>query len=231
VNIFDLTAIAQILTHPCDFLHYLDRRSELERSRYFIGEEMDLLALYLSTCFNTGSAEFEAGRAFIVGESDAIDKYFYGREGGMELSRPQVNRTDWWEAILTKLESKRADRWTLAGLSLCNVAPDDQIEFEKNLKRLRTNILIGSVSPETYMTLVNGPIQRRHYLVGTVVPQQSAEERNAQYNALISGAFNSTDADSIVFVGIATEPSDSPYSVIGYAERAAVANQKAGKQR
>lgn len=77
LSLFDLLVVLEILDHPSDVLHYLSRRSELERSRFLVGDELDLLGFYLQTGFNVGPTEFDAEPSGlrVVGLSDAIDTY------------------------------------------------------------------------------------------------------------------------------------------------------------
>ena len=146
LSLFDLMVILEMLDHPSEVLHYLKRRAEIEKGEFLAGEETDLLGFYLRTGFNLGEAEFEPGQLMqIFGLSDAIDTYHYRLEGGLEAEKPRMRRTDWWEQLLTTIESRRVFRWTELGLALCNVAYEEQREFEQAMVNFNSPLEVASV--------------------------------------------------------------------------------------
>jgi len=140
-----------MLEHPSELLHYILRRSQLEGNQFLVGDETDLLGFYLLTGFNLGSAEFdtEMQKMRLIGLSDKIDTYHYILEAGKASEKPRVRRTEWWEALLTTIEDRAGPRWTELGIALCNVAYEEQQEFEQALKSCARQSDLGVDRPKT----------------------------------------------------------------------------------
>jgi hypothetical protein len=75
----DLDIITQILKSPAAFLHYVNRRLALEKTRFAIdADEIDLLGFYLSQGMYFDVADFaETTNLLLNGYSDEIDEYVY----------------------------------------------------------------------------------------------------------------------------------------------------------
>lgn len=215
INILDLEVVVDLLDHPSEVLHYLGRRSEIERHSFLGGDEVDLLGLYLQTGFNLGEHEFTGNyRLEVTGMSDPIDVWQYRLEAGMPAQKPRVQRTAWWERVLTRVEHRQPTRWAELGVTLCNVAPQEQQEFEGALRELRRSIVAGERPGTDLLTFVNGPPQRRDLFVGVIVPDGGPEERRDHYIGSIGVATSAEQMDRAVLVGWTRQPISEPYAVI-----------------
>jgi hypothetical protein len=219
LSLFDLLVVLEILDHPSDVLHYLSRRSELERSRFLVGDELDLLGFYLQTGFNVGPTEFDAEPSGlrVVGLSDAIDTYRYKQEAGMEAEKPRVRRTEWWEQLLSTIESRKGPRWIELGNMICNVAFEDQQKFEEAITELKTDIAEGKRGPNDFVLFENGPKERRDYFIGLIASQDSSEARQRQMDAASRNAMaDREEIERVLVVGWPpTRSSSSPYQTLG----------------
>jgi hypothetical protein len=220
ITVFDLKVILEILEHPSEVIHYFLRRGELEKGEFLSGEEADLLGFYLQTGFNLGEAEFSREhRMQASGLSDPIDVYYYSREAGLEPEKPRVQRTEWWEALLSSVERRALPRWTEIGRSLCNVAHEEQQEFEDAMHELRRSIANGERQPDDFVLFANGPEQRRDYFIGLIVPDNSAE-RAVMMSNTAKQAFGENDTIMRVFViGWSPDPRPGPYATFAVVER------------
>jgi len=221
ISLADLELVVDVLGHPSEVLHYLGRRAEIERQEFLRGDEVDLLGLYLKTGLNLGEKEF-TGEAMVdvTGMSDPIDVWHYRRESGLEAEAPQVERTDWWEAVLSLVEERRVARWTEIGVTLCNVGPPEQAELEAAMNQLRVEITSGK-RPETgFLIFHNGPPQRRDVFVGVIAASANPKERAVQYENAVKGAIGEhPEMKRGVLIAWAPAPIHAPYVALVHFDR------------
>lgn len=212
ISLPDLELIVDLLDHPSEVLHYLYRRTEIEQHTFLMGDEVDLLALYLQTGFNIGEREF-SGRDIldVTGLSDPIDVWHYSREAGIPADKPRSERTRWWEAVISRVEERGGPRWAEIGFTMCNLAPPEQDEFEQALKTLRQDIANGTRAPTDVVVFDNGPPQRRDVFVGLVANSPDASEREKQYQAAAANVASNLDLPRIVMLAWTPKPIDLPY--------------------
>lgn len=222
LTLFDLLVVLEMLDHPSEMLHYFLRRSQLERNQFLVGEETDLLGFYLLTGFNLGSAEFEdeLQRMRLIGLSDAVDTYHYILEAGKDAEKPRMRRTEWWESLLTAIERRAGPRWTELGMALCNVAYDEQLEFEQAFEELRSTIRDARRPASDFVVFANGPPERRDYFIGLVLNQDSRDERRQQIVDVAKQAMAGEKAmDRVIIIGWSPVRQVTPYQILALFER------------
>jgi len=221
ITLFDLQFILDILGHPSEVIHYLSRRAELEKGEFLSGEEADLLGFYLQTGFNLGESEFSGEHQMrTFGLSDAIDVYYYSVEAGMEVDKPKVERIEWWEQLLSTIEDRGLPRWTELGLTLCNVAKEDQEAFREAMLELRRMIVSGERPADDYILFTNGPPQRRDYFVGLIATGNGSSQRSKQMTNVAKQAFAQDDAiDRLTLIGLSAVQTPDPYAVLAVCDR------------
>lgn len=222
INLADLELIVDVLGHPSEVLHYLGRRAEVERRNFLQGDEVDLLGLYLKTGLNLGGREF-AGKDMLdaTGMSDPIDVWHYRREAGLEAEAPRVERSDWWEAVLSRVESRHGPRWPEIGVTLWNVGPPEQAELEAAMGQLRAEIMSGERPATDLLVFHNGPPQRRDIFVGVIATSADRGERAVQYeNAARIVMENNADMKRGIVIAWTPRPIEAPYFALIYFDRA-----------
>lgn len=220
LSLSDLLVVLDILDHPSEVLHYLARRDELDKGEFLTGEETDLLGFYLRTGFNLGEAEFEREHFMTTfGLSDPIDTYFYGLQAGIDAEKPQPRRTDWWEQLLSTVEQRALPRWTEIGISLCNVAYEEQVDFERSLNVLRDDVKTGQRRPDDFVLFINGPERRRDYFIGLITADGSEPRRQQMEGAAKQVMAEEPEISRVLVIGWCLEPKDAPYETLGLFER------------
>lgn len=212
INILDLELVMDLLEHPSEVLHYLGRRAEVERRTFLLGDEVDLLALYLDNGLNLGEAEFSGMQLLdVTGLSDPIDVWHYRREAGTPAEKPRSHRTDWWERVLARVEERAGPRWAEIGVTFCNVAPPEQQEFENAMRELRRAVTAHERPASDYLLFVNGPPQRQDVFVGVVAASADAGLRYEQYESAVAGAVNETENARVILLAWTPVPIEEPY--------------------
>jgi hypothetical protein len=139
----DVETVFETLETQAQRVHYLARRSELEKTMSYRGDELDLFGFYLNNGFNIG--ELELGKTFVnlTMLSKELDPYFVGRADGVAVAKPSLKLTEWWSAILKRLEAAQMEFWTEMAYALLSVAYEEQFGFEKNLGTLAEKVERG----------------------------------------------------------------------------------------
>jgi hypothetical protein len=218
ISLADLELLVDVLDHPSEVLHYLGRRTEVERREFLRGDEVDLLGLYLKTGLNLGEKEFAGEDVLdVTGMSDPIDVWHYRREAGLGAEAPRVERTHWWDSMLSRVESRRGPRWPEIGVTLCNVGPPEQAELEAEMNQLRAEITSGERPASDLLVFHNGPPQRRDVFIGVIATSADADERAVQYKdaARIAMGKNDDMKQGIVIVWT-PRPIVAPYLALIY---------------
>lgn len=216
ISLADLELIFTLLDGTCEKLHYLIRRFQFEETAICLGDEPDLLAFYLNTGFNIGEAEFNGTPLILWGMSQLLDPYFMREWWGGNSPKPRRKLTTWWRDLLDKIEERRIPRWPELGYVLLCLAYDGQMAFEKRFKRMQKKLLATrNIKGEGFITLVNGPAQRRDVIIGLAYRGLSSVERHSRMQALAIGTMDEIKTTRALVIGKDVEDRKHPYSVIG----------------
>jgi hypothetical protein len=129
----------------------------------------------------------------------------------MEADKPKVERIEWWEQLLSTIEDRGLPRWTELGLTLCNVAKEDQEAFREAMLELRRMIVSGERPADDYILFTNGPPQRRDYFVGLFATDSGSSQRSKQMTNVAKQAFARDDAiDRLTLIGLSAVQTPDP---------------------
>jgi hypothetical protein len=147
VSIADLDIVTQFGSSPDVFLHYVQRRLDLQRSeKRLLGDELDVFGLYLDSRLHPSQfweRKTDEGEPFssimFTGGGDRFDLWFQA-EAGIPIERPKIhlNLPNRFAAIIDELRRRDEDsaRWiafALLGLSQETVASiDADLEMLRN---------------------------------------------------------------------------------------------------
>jgi hypothetical protein len=195
----DLLCIVDILTTPLVLLHYLSERSHLQQAYNLLGDELDLLGLYLETGFNLG----EPPKDTVVsadGMSRTIDKYYTSHDAGIILAKPTVKMAPYFKQVVAHLEQVRPDGWTTAGLHLLSAAsPSEQREIETALIKIRKKVRKNFRDPGHINSLqVQPPLSRKARVGFYLFPQELAKESRKTMSRLIENAKQEHGVENVV---------------------------------
>ena len=134
MSLGDLEIALEFFENPFQLVHYLTRRTAFELKHKFIGDELDLLVLYLQTGFSGKTIPDPKHPLFIAGLSQKLDKYFLNSTENPVFEKPKRELSSWWVQILAELEKKSTDRRYEVGCILLDVPDEEQQIFEKRFK-------------------------------------------------------------------------------------------------
>ncbi|WP_066219107.1 hypothetical protein [Formosa haliotis] len=215
ISYTDLEVIFEILSSQSEKIHYLSRRREFEAHVEFNGDEIDLFAFYLDNGFNIGEVEYNDTTHFdFTLKSKELDPYMIGKHRGVEVKKPILKKTKYWQDLLDKIEL-RTKNWLINSFILLNLPEQDQKEYERNLKILKKRILDGKVEKKyNYMLMKVGVERRRYTLAGFPYKDIDKVTRNNLINDIIAEGLEDENSRGVLVIGYDLNYNHYPYSVI-----------------
>ena len=161
-TIGDLWQLRDLIDGEGRRLHFLLRRAELERDHQFIGDELDLLALYLKTGFVVPPAQGpEPVVLGVYGLSDFLRFHQrFGSEGKRKMEPPRLV-TGTWARALERLADRRPPFWTDLTYDLLNIELASQELFLDDIRRLRRKVRRVPYGAEFPLATMQAPKQLR----------------------------------------------------------------------
>jgi len=139
MNLADFETLFDFLEHPVQILHYLERRQEMEESLGYMGDELDLMGLYIQTLFNFEDIDPDAN--LIISEmSSPLDAFYNSRDAGVDIPKPKPIISPLFSGIMGQLEKRHTSRWTEIGVILNRFSPDNQRRLERKIEKLKKNV-------------------------------------------------------------------------------------------
>jgi len=215
INITDLEVILDLLPSTAQKLHYFQRRREIEANVEYIGDEIDLLAWYLDSGFNIGDHEYLHKPYYnLILKSKELDPYIIGTGKGQVVDKPTLRTTNWWKAILERLETAKPDLWLENSFVLLNLGLEGQELFEEMINDLIVKIKKGKTTfRQNWIQVDNNHEERRYVIVGYPYTDELYFERNDMMADIISDE-EKRNTKGMLVIGINIDKGHYPYSVL-----------------
>lgn len=219
MSLTDLELAFELFDTACEKLHYLARRFEFERNAHYMADETDLLAFYIDNGFNIGEAEYDDTPLIIYGISETLDPYFMRVWTGDTVPKPRRRYTKWWHRIINRMEEQPIPRWTEVGYMLLNLSYEEQETFEKQLRRVRRDVINGRFAPAPGGAYVmpSGAEKRRGVVIGLAYKGVAKEKRNDMIAEIALEAFRKEPVGKALVIGLNVERAIEdkyPYGVL-----------------
>jgi hypothetical protein len=217
----DLRAVLQILETRAEKIHYFQRRQVIQTTIDYVGDEMDLLGLYLANGFDVGGMEGGEVHLVITGMSSPIDEFFQARTHGIAKARPRRKLTKWWRDICIQFEQREFDGWTEASTILLDVGYDDQRKLESRFRKVQKNVMRRWQEPSHHSSIMLIPPKSRgDAIVAYAFRDAAANERRNAMESIASQAFEGHHHVSRCLVlGINLDRRRYPYSTLAVFHR------------
>lgn len=141
VTIGDLWLLQELVANEGARLHYLLRRSEIERDTLIIGDELDLIAWYLRSGFvGLDRASISEETISLYGLSELM-RFHLEKTPHYDPRRPMPRRTThFWDRIIDDKEERRPGLWTDVVYDMLNMPLQSQERFLDDIGRMRRRI-------------------------------------------------------------------------------------------
>ncbi len=216
ISIADLMYVVDILDNPLTFLHYLSERLFVQKELNIIGDELDLLGLYLETRFHFGTLEESGSELQVTGMSSQIDQYYISRGEGINIAKPQIKVRPRFRHMIDELCDARPDGWMLAGLNLLNVGDYfDQQKMERSLDKLRRKVRKHRHESGRASVLQIQPIKnRKARLVFYVYPKEDRKGSRSAMERLAFRALEDSESQECCVFGKCIDNWQQPYEAV-----------------
>lgn len=196
-------------------IHYLARRREFEANVEYYADELDLLGFYLENGFNIGDKEFSgAEMLFLTQTRKELDPFFVARAEGIQIAKPELTMTKWWQDILEHLEDKKPRNWLESSYILLSVHHKDQEDLQRSFEGLKKRVRFGQVKNKyNWVGLLTAPTERQFFLAAYPYSSQTKEERNSVLGGIVGGD-KAAAARGAVCIGQDINSIDWPYTVL-----------------
>lgn len=222
LSLADLMIVFEVLDTPSKLVHYFWRRTEWELNVAYLGDELDLLVYYLSEGLLVPRLQQQENcYLMLYGNSDELHRHYMADWGGDENPPPLPRRilTDWWSAILDRVESvgTRA-RWDIACV-LLDLDYRRQEQFEKQFANV-----IRKVQLDGNDCGLNGLVTYADHTesIGAVVAfaYRGLDKSDRDRRALTLAAQAQADSGAVrvVVIGKDVDRIDSPYSFLAFVD-------------
>lgn len=215
INLNDLEVVFEVLESVPQKIHYLQRRKEIEDSLEFIGDEIDLLSMYLENGFNFGKIEKSDSHFLnLVLLSKRIDAYITDSYNGLDHEKPTLKLTKWWRDILNFLEERKPQNWLEKSYILLNMPYDDQEKFEDLFKKQSEDMVNGNLEDKNNNFLIykSSSSYRRFVLIGYNYLDIEKEIRDQVLLNIIES--EKVDTKGIIVIGNNLNKNIYPYSLL-----------------
>lgn len=211
----DLEMVFEFLPHEAEKIHYLSRRREFEAHVDYEGDELDLLAFYLSNGFNIGDDEYKQEISLnLAMSSKELDPYILAAQEGVSVEKPVLAMSKWWNDLLDFTDAGKIKGRIDAQFALLNTTKEDQLKFERELNKLKRQVIRGRLEkPHNFAVFLAGPDRRRYAIVGYPYTTTDIAIRNGVMNDILDNK-DIKESRGAVVIGLNLNSSDYPYSVI-----------------
>ncbi len=150
----------------------------ITNERGFMGDELDLMGLYIGTLFNIGDIDQDIN--FMISEmSSPLDAYYNSKDAGIDIPKPKPKVSSLFSEIMYQLENRQTPRWTEIGVILNRFSPDDQNKLTKMIVRLKKNVSKNwSVLGHKNMAIFSPPKVSSYALCYIVYNNKNADLRD-----------------------------------------------------
>lgn len=148
VSVDDLEAIADVLSNPASFLHYVARREVyLPHPGIQNGDELGFLEEYLRSALRNDPKDFGGYDSVMLdASSKTVDAFENAKGSGAVVAPPRQNIPEEVATLLNKLASDRPKGWLSASLTILNLIPRHQRVLARTLDKIARGVKVPGVT-------------------------------------------------------------------------------------
>ena len=218
MNLANFMTVFDLLEHPVQILHYLMRREVIEANVRYLGDEHDLLGLYLKTLLRIDDVNPD-NQIALVGMSAPLDTYYNSLDANVVLEKPRPAVSPLFGSIFSELEKRGIARWTEVGVALNMFSPDDQNRISKKLTKLEKGVHKNWKIPEYKHSIICIPPKASNYALGYVMFKNgNADEKWDLMKHAACTALDSDHVQTVIVIGRNIDRDDVSYDAIALYE-------------
>jgi hypothetical protein len=213
MGVADLACVLDVLEKPAVVLHYLRLRYRLQKRVTILGDELDCLGSYIAGGLIVPHG-MEHPLLQIVGQSEAVDRYFIGRSAGLDIVKPQRFMPPWFASLLDCLNTQGRPGWSTVALAVLS-GLDEQAaaDIQARMDDLRVTVPLTREKDNHLCCSVWVPMDEHDDpVIYYVFAEQDFDVRYERAESLAAQILEQTGRLRCVLIGRMIEDWDSPYS-------------------
>jgi hypothetical protein len=211
IQLPDLDIVFDLLEPKYQRLHYLTKRCQFEGERNYLGDELNLLGLYLRTGFNP--RHDDGGKLVLMGMSSEIDGYYAAASEGIHRPKPRLAISGWWKDICDTLERKSLARWSEGTYVLLSMTQEEQQNLEWLFRKIIKSVRKNWRREHHKCTAMFIPPKGRCDAVCLYAFRDAAmADRMARMENIAGQVFNRLHISRCVVIGLNIDQEHYPYS-------------------
>lgn len=143
ISLADLEVLIDLLEEPYVRMHYLRQRASTLLAQHLVGDEMDMLGLYLDTSLNFGGLAPGEQRITLNGYSARLDKYYTSRDEGRYARKPRRATIAWFNRLCAQISLRPISGWSEMTCALLSLTQPQQQELERQVQKIARRIRSG----------------------------------------------------------------------------------------
>lgn len=140
ISLADLEVLIDLLEEPHVRLHYIRQRASTLLAQQVVGDELDMLGLYLDTSLNFGGLPPGAQNITLKGYSTRLDRYYTAKDEGEHARKPRRATIAWFNRLCEQISKRPMTGWSELTGALLSLTPFQQQNIEREVQKIARRI-------------------------------------------------------------------------------------------
>lgn len=221
LTLADLDIVFEVLESRLFIVNYFRWREEIESRVQYIGDEMDLLAVYLDSSLDIRNVGFMRKNLIFTGMSKKIDDYYTLMDKRDIATRPSKKMTKWWKDICQMIETKNFNQWSDVATILLDVSYEDQITLDTKFLSIRNQFKsLNGKEPKKCAITYKSKFKPNEAVALIAFNEKHKADRDGRIKKVVSQVFESDAAlQKCLVIAVDVTSDEYPYSMIGVVYR------------
>lgn len=154
ISLADLEVLIDLLEEPHVRLHYIRQRASTMLAQQVVGDELDMLGLYLDTSLNFGGLQPGQQNITLNGYSARLDRYYTAKDEGEYARKPRRATIAWFNRLCEQISKRPMVGWSELTGALLSLTPIQQQNVEREVQKIARRIREGKPVRDGKDTLV-----------------------------------------------------------------------------
>lgn len=143
ISLADLEVLIDLLEKPYVRLHYIRQRASTMLTHQVVGDELDMMGLYLDTSLNFGALQPGEQDITLNGYSARLDRYYTARDEGEHARKPRRATIAWFNRLCEQISNRPMSGWSELTSALLSLTPFQQQDVEREVHKIARRIREG----------------------------------------------------------------------------------------
>jgi hypothetical protein len=217
LTLADLDIVFEMLESKLLIINYFRWREEIESRVQYIGDEVDLLAVYLDSSLDIRNIGLARKNLIFTGMSKKIDDYYVLVDKGDVASKPLKKMTKWWRDICQMIEEKNFNQWSDVATILLDVSYEDQITLDAKFLAIRKQFNgLNGKEPKKCAVSYKSKFKPTEAVALIAFNDRLKTDRDDRVRGVVGQIFESDVAlQKCLVIAVDVTSNQYPYSIIG----------------